>query len=107
RILILDDATASVDMRTEYQIQQALQTLMKGRTTFVIAPRLSTIKQADQILVLDHGRVVQRGQHDQLVAASGPYREIYDLQLRDQEEVLQPLAALKDGAGSRPAVSER
>jgi ATP-binding cassette subfamily B protein len=107
RILILDDATASVDMRTEYQIQQALQTLMKGRTTFVIAQRLSTIKQADQILVLDHGRVVQRGQHDQLVAASGPYREIYDLQLRDQEEVLQQMADLKDGAGSRTAVSER
>jgi len=107
RILILDDATASVDMRTEYQIQQALQTLMKGRTTFVIAQRLTTIKQADQILVLDHGRVVQRGVHDQLVAADGPYRQIYDLQLRDQEEVLQQMAELKGGAGPREAVSER
>jgi ABC-type multidrug transport system fused ATPase/permease subunit len=91
RILILDDATASVDMRTEYLIQQALQELMRGRTTFVIAQRLTTIKQADQILVLDHGRIVQRGKHDQLVAQSGPYHQIYDLQLRDQEEVLSQM----------------
>ncbi|HET7768920.1 MAG TPA: ABC transporter ATP-binding protein [Chloroflexota bacterium] len=88
RILILDDATASVDMRTEFQIQQALATLMKGRTTFVIAQRLSTIKNADQILVLERGRIVQRGQHDALLTQDGPYRKIYDLQLRDQEEVL-------------------
>jgi ATP-binding cassette subfamily B protein len=107
RILILDDATASVDMRTEYQIQQALQTLMKGRTTFVIAQRLTTVKQADQILVMDHGRIAQRGRHDQLVAQDGPYREIYDLQLRDQEEVLQQMAGLKEGAGAAAAVPER
>jgi ABC-type multidrug transport system fused ATPase/permease subunit len=88
RILILDDATASVDMRTEFQIQQALQELMKGRTTFVIAQRLTTVKNADQILVLDRGRIVQRGVHDELVGQEGPYRGIYDLQLRDQEEVL-------------------
>ncbi|HEX2033544.1 MAG TPA: ABC transporter ATP-binding protein [Chloroflexota bacterium] len=87
RILILDDATASVDMRTEFLIQQALQELMQGRTTFVVAQRLTTIKQADQILVLDHGRIVQRGRHEQLLQGSGPYREIYDLQLRDQEQV--------------------
>lgn len=93
RILILDDATASVDMRTEYLIQQALQTLMKGRTTFVIAQRLTTIKQADHILVMDHGRIVQRGKHEELVAQPGPYHEIYDLQLRDQEEVLSQMRA--------------
>jgi ATP-binding cassette, subfamily B, multidrug efflux pump len=98
RILILDDATASVDMRTEFQIQRALQELMKGRTTFVIAQRLSTIKQADQILVLEHGRIVQRGRHDDLVALPGPYREIYDLQLRDQEEVQRQLPGGADGA---------
>jgi ATP-binding cassette subfamily B multidrug efflux pump len=98
RILILDDATASVDMRTEFQIQQALQELMRGRTTFVIAQRLTTIKQADQILVMEHGRIVQRGQHDQLVAQDGPYRQIYDLQLRDQEEVLRQLPGLSPGA---------
>jgi ABC-type multidrug transport system fused ATPase/permease subunit len=98
RILILDDATASVDMRTEFQIQRALQELMKGRTTFVIAQRLSTIKQADQILVLEQGRIVQRGRHDDLVAQPGPYREIYDLQLRDQEEVQRQLPGGADGA---------
>jgi ATP-binding cassette subfamily B protein len=104
RILILDDATASVDMRTEFQIQQALQELMRGRTTFVIAQRLTTIKQAAQILVLDHGRIVQRGRHDDLVAVEGPYRQIYDLQLRDQEEVLRQLPA---GLPSEPATTSR
>ena len=102
RILILDDATASVDMRTEFQIQQALATLMKGRTTFVIAQRLTTIKNADQILVLEHGRIVQRGQHDDLVAREGPYRTIYDLQLRDQEDVLSQMTA-GAAAAERPA----
>ncbi len=87
RILILDDATSSVDTRTEHLIQQALDTLMQGRTTFVIAQRLSTVKRADQILVLDAGRIVQRGTHAELVAQPGLYRDIYDLQLRDQERV--------------------
>ncbi len=95
RILILDDATASVDMRTEFLIQQALQELMKGRTTFVIAQRLTTIKQADQILVLDHGQIVQRGTHDELLKQEGPYRQIYDLQLRDQEEVLKQMQQME------------
>ena len=88
RILILDDSTSSVDTETEHVIQQALQTLMQGRTTFVIAQRLLTLKHADQILVLEHGRIVQRGRHDQLLAEDGLYRQIYDLQLRDQEELL-------------------
>ncbi|MCB0199361.1 MAG: ABC transporter ATP-binding protein [Anaerolineae bacterium] len=86
RILILDDSTSSVDTETEHLIQQALQTLMGGRTTFVIAQRLLTLKSADQILVLDHGRIVQRGVHADLLAQPGLYRDIYDLQLRDQEE---------------------
>lgn len=85
RILILDEATSSVDTETEYLIQEALRTLMKGRTTFVIAQRLSTVKSADQILVLDQGRVVQRGRHPDLVEEPGIYREIYELQLRSQE----------------------
>jgi ATP-binding cassette subfamily B protein len=88
RILILDDSTSSVDTETEYIIQQALQTLMQGRTTFVIAQRLLTLKHADQILVLEHGRIVQRGRHEQLLAEDGLYRQIYDLQLRDQEQFL-------------------
>ncbi len=88
RILILDNSTSSVDTETEHLIQQALQTLMQGRTTFVIAQRLLTLKSADQILVLDHGRIVQRGKHQELLEQPGLYREIYDLQLRDQEEFL-------------------
>ncbi len=88
RILILDDSTSSVDTQTEHQIQQALDLLMEGRTTFVIAQRLSTIRRADLILVMDQGRIVQRGTNEELLAQEGPYRAIYDLQLRDQEEFL-------------------
>lgn len=87
-ILILDDSTSSVDTQTEYLIQQALQEVMKGRTTFVIAQRLRTIKMADEILVLDRGAVVERGRHEELLKRNGFYRRIYDLELRDQEEAL-------------------
>ncbi|MFW6135691.1 MAG: ABC transporter ATP-binding protein [Chloroflexota bacterium] len=86
RILILDDSTSSVDTETEYLIQEALQELMEGRTTFVIAQRLLTLKDADKILVLDQGRIVQRGTHDALLVQGGLYKEVYDSQLRDQEE---------------------
>jgi len=86
RILILDDSTSSVDTETEHLIQEALDVLMEGRTTFIIAQRLLTLKQADFILVLDHGRIVERGTHEALLAQDGLYRQIYDLQLRDQEE---------------------
>jgi ATP-binding cassette subfamily B protein len=90
RILILDDSTASVDTETEYLIQQTLARLMEGRTTFVIAQRLRTVKSADQILVLQDGRIVERGRHSELLRKDGIYRQIYDLELRDQEEALQP-----------------
>ncbi len=86
RILILDESTSSVDMETEYLIQQALNAVMRGRTTFVVASRLRTIKNADQILVLDKGRIVERGTHAALLAQGGLYTRLYDLQLRDQEE---------------------
>jgi ATP-binding cassette subfamily B protein len=92
RLLILDDATSSVDMETEFLIQQALTELMVGRTTFVIAQRLRTLKQADVILVLEHGRLVQRGTHDALVDQPGQYQRIYDLQLRDQEDFMHHMA---------------
>jgi ATP-binding cassette subfamily B protein len=87
-ILILDDSTSSVDTQTEYQIQQSMSLVMRGRTTFVIAQRLRTVKMADQILVLQDGQVVERGKHDELLALDGVYRQIYDLELRDQEEAL-------------------
>ena len=85
RILILDDATSSVDTRTERRIQQALDRLMEGRTTFVIAHRLSTIRRADRILVLDKGRIAAQGPHEALLQTSPLYRELYELQLRSQE----------------------
>ncbi len=85
-ILILDDSTSSVDTETEHLIQQALAVLMEGRTTFIIAQRLLTLKNADMILVLDKGRIVERGKHEALLANKGLYRQIYDLQLKDQEE---------------------
>jgi ATP-binding cassette subfamily B multidrug efflux pump len=94
RILILDDSTSSVDTETEYLIQQALKTLMEGRTTFVIAQRLQTVINADQIVVLDEGHIAQRGRHGELLAKGGLYKEIYDLQLRDQERVRRELIAL-------------
>jgi ATP-binding cassette subfamily B protein len=87
-ILILDDSTSSVDTQTEYQIQQSMAMVMRGRTTFVIAQRLRTVKMADQILVLQDGEVVERGRHEELLAEDGVYRQIYDLELRDQEEAL-------------------
>jgi ATP-binding cassette subfamily B protein len=86
RILVFDDSTAAVDMRTEYLIQEALRTLMAGRTTFIIAQRLRTVREADQILVMREGRIVESGKHDELLAANGFYREIYDLELKDQED---------------------
>jgi ABC-type multidrug transport system fused ATPase/permease subunit len=93
-ILILDDSTSSVDTETEFLIQQALQEVMKGRTTFVIAQRLRTVKMADQILVLNRGEVVERGKHDELIGREGFYRRIYDLELRDQEEALSQVKTI-------------
>jgi ATP-binding cassette subfamily B protein len=84
-ILILDDSTSSVDTETEHRIRQAMTEVVRGRTTFVIAHRLSTLKDADLILVLDRGEIVQRGTHDELVSQPGPYRRIYELQFLPQE----------------------
>jgi ATP-binding cassette subfamily B protein len=83
RILILDDSTSSVDVATEYQIQQALDRLMRGRTSFVIAQRISTVRTADQILVLDQGRIVASGTHAELLETSEIYADIYSSQLVD------------------------
>jgi ATP-binding cassette subfamily B multidrug efflux pump len=96
-ILILDDSTSSVDANTEEEIRKAMEEVMEGRTTFIIAHRLSTVHRADEIIVLDKGEVVERGTHQELLAKNGKYREIYELQLRPQEEVLRDMDLDDDG----------
>ncbi len=86
RILILDEATSSVDTRTEVQIQQALHELMKGRTSFVIAHRLSTIRNADRVIVIEDGRIVEQGTHEELIARGGAYHRLYMSQFRGQAD---------------------
>src|SRR4029078_7726408 len=80
RILILDEATSSLDSESEALIRDGLRSLRRGRTTFVIAHRVSTIESADQILVMEDGRIIERGTHSQLIAANGRYRQLYDKQ---------------------------
>ena len=88
-VLILDDATSAVDMQTEAQIQHELKSALHGRTTFIIAHRISSLKHADEILVLEEGKVVERGTHEQLIENTGPYKRIYDIQYKDQKILLE------------------
>ena len=100
-ILILDDATSNVDMETEHEIQQALKRLMTGRTTFIIAHRISAVKDADEIVILEKGRIVERGNHDQLLEMKGVYYDIFKDQYKGLvvEDITQELARDKeDGA---------
>jgi ATP-binding cassette subfamily B protein len=85
RIIIMDDATSSVDMETEHQIRQALRALLAGRTTFIIAQRLRSVQMADLILVLENGHIVERGSHRELIARNGYYNRLYNLQFQYQE----------------------
>ena len=85
RILILDEATSSVDAMTEARIQRALTRLLEGRTSFVVAHRLSTIRHADVVLVLDHGRLIERGTHAELLSAGGTYANLYRQFIRTTE----------------------
>lgn len=101
RILILDESTSSVDMETEYQIQQALEVVMRGRTTFVVASRLRTIKNADQILIIENGEIVEHGNHESLLKLNGRYKQLYDLQLREQEEFEERQRQLRSTSKAR------
>ncbi len=95
RILILDDSTSSVDMETESVIRAALERLKQGRTTFIIAHRIQSVMNADLILVLDKGQIVQWGTHDQLMAQEGFYRQIYDMQARIEDELEKEIASAR------------
>jgi len=92
RLLILDDSTSSVDTETEADIQQALKILMKGRTTFIIAHRIQSIMNADLILVMDNGRIIQQGNHKELITQDGIYRRIYDIQSHIEVELEKEIA---------------
>jgi ABC-type multidrug transport system fused ATPase/permease subunit len=98
-VLILDDSTSSVDVETERQIHRAMTDVIKGRTTFVIAHRLSSVRQADMILVLKDGEIVEQGNHEELISLDSMYKDIYELQLRPQEEVLLDASLAGDDGG--------
>jgi ATP-binding cassette subfamily B protein len=93
RILILDDSTSSVDTETESEIRQALNSLMQNRTTFIIAHRIQSVMNADTIVVLDKGKIVQSGKHEELVSQDGMYRQIFDIQTRIDVELEQEIEA--------------
>ncbi|UCD43749.1 MAG: ABC transporter ATP-binding protein [Chloroflexota bacterium] len=97
RILILDDATSSVDLETEADIRQALENLMENRTTFIIAHRIQSVMKADLILVLDNGRIIQMGTHDELLTQEGVYQKIYDIQTQIEAELEKEVASAEVG----------
>ncbi len=102
-ILILDDATSSVDTETDAAIRSALRKLMEDRTTFIIAHRVQSVMEADQILVMDQGRIVQRGTHAELLAEPGIYRRVYDLQARIEEDLEREIAEVVEATERRLA----
>ena len=101
RILILDDSTSSVDTETEAEIRQALVDLMQDRTTFIIAHRIQSVMDADLILVMDKGRIVQKGTHDQLVGQDGIYRRIFEIQTRIETDLETEIASVERGNGHK------
>ena len=106
RVLVLDESTSAVDTRTEAALQEALNRLMQGRTSFIIAQRVSSVREANEIVVLDAGRIVQRGTHSDLVTREGLYRDMYVYQLQEQEEHMErQRAAQTDGGGLQGALA--
>jgi len=101
RILILDDSTSAVDMETEHEIQAGFRQVMNGRTTFIIAHRISSLKGADEIVVLDGGRIVQRGKHRDLIAQEGPYAAIYAIQYADKPDLETDVEPASEAAAAR------
>jgi ATP-binding cassette subfamily B protein len=99
RILIFDDSTSFVDTRTEQALQSAINNLLTGRTTFIITQRLSTIKNADRILVLDEGEIVEMGTHQELLGINGIYSRIYQTQFAPREEILLLKTSNEDSEG--------
>ena len=97
QILILDEATSSVDSTTEKEIQKALDNLVKGRTTIAIAHRLSTLRKADRLIVLDKGQIIEQGGHDQLMALEGVYRRMYDTQARQAMDAVDAELGVRNG----------
>jgi ATP-binding cassette subfamily B protein len=100
RILIMDDATSSVDMETEAAIRESLKKLMQGRTSFNIAHRIQSVMSADLILVLDNGRILQSGTHEELIRKKGLYRGIYDIQMKIESELESELESVKSASAS-------
>ncbi len=89
-VLILDEATSSLDANAEMLVQEALENLMKGRTTFIIAHRLSTIRHAGRILIFEKGRIIEQGNHNQLIEKQGTYYKLYNMQIKGSEKKIDP-----------------